>query len=98
MAAGSAMAIQVDRNTCDKVVSTGTLDVTGALLNGTLVGVTKGTTYVIAEAGHVAGTFAGLDDGATVQIATGLFTIRYTGTTITLTCESTGVGSIYIIR
>lgn len=69
----------------DRIIATGTVNLSGALdLNPTYTPAV-GTQFVIVQAGIVSGTFNGLPDGATVS-ANGLnFRIDYVGNGVTLT-------------
>lgn len=69
----------------DRIIATGTVNLSGALdLNPTYTPAV-GTQFVIVQAGIVSGTFDGLPDGATVS-ANGLnFRIDYVGNGVTLT-------------
>jgi fibronectin-binding autotransporter adhesin len=96
---GSVLAIEMNGAACDKLVSTGTINVNGATLNVTALGTLAVGSYVIASSDFpIGGTFAGLTDGATFTMGNITFVISYGGNKITLTVADDTSGTVYKIR
>ena len=99
--AGSTLAIEIDSttDTADQLTATGPVDITGSTLTFTETGsgtIPAGTKLVILDytGQTLTGTFAGLAEGATVNVGSNSFTLSYTDSSrITLT--STTVGDPY---
>ena len=86
---GATIAIQVTRAGCDKVVSTGTLDLSAAPVLNLIIPETLPLeqSYTIASATTVTGTFSGLPNGTMIRRGMNRLRIQYTATEITLGTE-----------
>jgi autotransporter-associated beta strand protein len=66
------LAIEVDGDSADKLVSTGTIDLTGSSLTVSLLpGGFTGVSYIIAEGTAITGSFASVPSGYSVSIISG---------------------------
>jgi autotransporter-associated beta strand protein len=96
--AGATLAIEIDSttDTADQVTATGPVDISGATISFTEIGsgtIPAGTKLVILDytGQTLTGAFAGLSEGATVNVGANSFTLSYIDSSrITLTSTTAG--------
>lgn len=96
--AGATYRVQLVSTTAgvtyDQLSSTGTVNITGAMLAGSISApVTAGGTYTIITATAVTGTFAGLANNAMLYIGGEKFQIQYTATAVNLVHQNISVST-----